>query len=367
MNRPLVALLVAALLLPSHGSGQALETTISADLHPFAEPLRAWERFPAGADPAAPVPACVVVHGSGGLLREPAVPGNACGPALEPRFADLAERLAAHGVASILADSFSSRDPRFCEDNDEAFFAFAPPPFVNPGDVHARDAAYDTRRIVIRTVDLVATMAHACADPRIDCSRLCLIGTSNGGSGILGYSAQDLQRHLAQFTDIGTRRTHESSSAFANRAAALANMPGLAADIAQRVAARPLPRFAHAISPGCALRALVPTVDPGAAGFDPALHLTDLYYAAAPIVLHLDIGTADDVPDACWNGGIRERQARAFEALAEVAASRYRIETHDGAGHDLLGERADALHAKIAALVRIAFFPQVFRDGMESD
>jgi len=361
---PALALLIA-LLQPLPLSAQTTEVEIPATAHPFGETLRAWTRFPEGADADTPVPACVLVHGSGGLLREPDVAGEACGPALEPRFAALAELLAAQGVASILPDSFSSRDPRFCEDNDDAFFAFAPPPFVNDGDVHARDAAYDTRRIIIRTLDLVAAMEFACAHPQVDCSRLCLIGTSNGGSGILGFIAQDLQRHLPEFADIATRRTHESSSAFENRATALANMPALPGDIAARLSDRPLPRFADAISPGCALRGLVPTVDPTGAGFDPQQHMTDLFYPADPITLHLDIGTADDVPDACWNGGIRETQARAFEQLTGETPSRYRIQTHDGAGHDLLNEVEATLHAKITGLVREAFFPGVFRNGFE--
>ena len=48
----------------------ATEILIDGALHPLGESLRAFEQLPAGASAMNPVPACVVVHGSGGLFRE---------------------------------------------------------------------------------------------------------------------------------------------------------------------------------------------------------------------------------------------------------------------------------------------------------
>ena len=367
MKRTAAAML-AALLLPVmpavHAQVVESEVVIDAAHHPLGSPLRAVLLLPDAASAAAPVPGCLVVHGSGGLFRENA-PGEACGPQLETNFREVAELLAGQGVAALLPSSFASRDPRFCEDNDDAFLEFAPAPFFNAGDTRARDSAYSTRRVVIRTLDLLAASDYLCSRDDIDCSRTCVVGTSNGATAILAHVANELPRHMDEYTDLATRREHESNSAFANRQAALANMPALPDDLADWLDARPLPRFAHAISPGCSLRALVPTVAPDDAGFDPLLHLGDLYYPAGNVELQFEIGLLDDVPDACHDGGIRELQARAYEALTDADPSRYLVRTHAGAGHNLLGEREAELHAALTGLVRRHFFPAIFGDSFE--
>lgn len=342
------------------------EVQIEAGHHALGDALRAVLVRPDAASAAAPVPGCLVVHGSGGLFRENA-PGEACGPALETNFRLVAERLAAQGVAALLPDSFSSRDARFCEDNDDAYFAFVAPPFHHPDDgTPARDGAYDRRRQAIRTLDLLAAMRWLCARDDIDCRRTCLVGASNGGSAVLGYAAQDLQRHLIEFLDTATQRVHESASDLLDRQVAFAHFPALAPGTEDALAARPMPRFVHAISPGCRLRELVPDVLADDPGFDPELHRRDLYYPEQRIALHLEIGTADDVPEACYAEGLRARQAAAYEAIVGVASSRYRVHTYDGAGHDLLAEQTDAVHARLDALVQFHFFDDVFHDGFET-
>lgn len=342
---------------------------IDAGFHPLGESLRAVFVDPPGdpIDGKPARPACLIAHGSGGLWREND-PGDPCGPELESNFRFLADQLADRGVASLLPSSFASRDDRFCEDNDADYFQFAGPPFFNPGDGPVdRDSAYKMRRIAIRTLDLLAGMRYLCQRPDIDCDRLCVIGTSNGGSALLGYVANDIGRHVSEYTDTATQRPHESSSNFQERQEAFANFPALPTDLDEQLDQRPLPRFAQAISPGCRLRALVPTVAPDDEDFDPVTHLDDLFYAAEAIELHVEIGELDDVPDECRVGGIREAQARAYEQLAGIDPSRYLPAIHPGADHNLVSERPDELAAKLAELVRIHFFPPVFRDRFEGE
>lgn len=349
--------------------GADSEVQIDAGLHPLGEPLRAVFVEPPGepVDGKPTRPACLIAHGSGGLWREND-PGDPCGPDLESNFRFLADQLADKGVASLLPSSFASRDARFCEDNDSDYFQFAGPPFFNPGDGPVdRDSAYKMRRMVIRTLDVLAGMRYLCQRPDVDCDRLCLIGTSNGGSALLGYVANDIGRHVTEYVDTDAQREHESSSSFEDRQQAFANFPALPADLALDLPDRPLPRFAQAISPGCRLRALVPTIHPDDADFDSVAHLDDLLYPSAPIELHIEIGENDDVPDECRVGGIREAQARGYEALADIDPSRYLPWVHPDAGHNLVSERPDELAARLAELVQIHFYPPIFQDRFDGD
>jgi dienelactone hydrolase len=361
-------LLLAVLPTVSPAGGTVEDIWIEAARNPLGDALRAVLMRPEGASAEQPTPACLVVHGSGGLFRD-LTPGEPCG-ALESRYRKLGELLVAEGVTALLPSSFDSRDERFCEDNSDAFFQFVPPPFHNPGDGEPdRDGrGYKIRRTVIRPLDLLASFDYLCEREDVDCSRLCMVGTSNGGTAMLSYIANELERHLSEYIDIGPagRREHESSSAFSDRQTALANFPTLPAGLAERLAQRPLPRFVQAIAPGCGQRNLVPAVLPSSASFDPGQHLGDLYYPAPRVELHLDIGTEDGVPDECHAGGFREVQARGYEQLAGLVRSRYLIETHEGAGHDLLGEREQRMHVKLTDLVRCHLFDCVFKDGLES-
>lgn len=346
-------------------ASHAQTVVIDAQHHALGEAINAVYRVPSGASAATPVPACLIVHGSGGLLRENS-PGAACGPQVEANFAGVADQLVGLGVAVLLPDSFSSRDPRFCEDNEDAYFQFAPAPFFNPGDgPRVRDHAYDRRRIVIRVLDLLAAQAWLCARPEIDCTRTCLVGASNGGSAVFAYAAQDLPRHLAEYLDLAVRRRFESSSGHAERQAALANFPAPVRDASAQALARALPRFVQAVSPGCRLRDLVPAVRASAAGFDPTRDLGDLYYPQATIALHLEIGSADPVPDDCHGNGLRIGQATDFEALTGALPPRYLPAIYPGEGHDLLGDIEPVLAERRRQWVIQHFFPIVFRNGYE--
>ena len=328
------------------------ERRVPGSLHPLGTPLVAAVALPEGASPDAPVPACLVVHGSGGLFRDGPAAGAPCAAEVQGVYRELMDLLAAEGVAAVAPSSFYSRDERFCDDRD--FLDYAPPPFFPAGTASERkerDDGYKIRRHSVRALDLLAAARAAAAMPEVDGTRLCMIGTSNGGSAILGYAAQDLERHLVEFLTLAPRDYENAANQdFEERSAALASFPPPPADLAAQLAARPLPRFAQPVAPGCTLRELIPDVEP-----DEALRDSDLYYPAGDVALHLELGLRDSVVERCAvavGDGLRERQARAYEDRAGVDPSRYLVHTHDGE-HDLLQDAVTgpAIRARLVELV----------------
>jgi dienelactone hydrolase len=108
----------------------------------------------------APVPAVIVLHGSGGVMDPPS--GGDDELEMGPQFEDWAAILYRAGYAVLLPDSFASRG--FYEWND------------------APDGISDQERLIMRVYDAHAALAFACAQPEIDCDRVAVMGFSNGGS-----------------------------------------------------------------------------------------------------------------------------------------------------------------------------------------
>ena len=72
----------------------------------------------------------------------------------------------------------------------------AAPPFFNGDDPITRDRSYKIRRVAVRAMDMHATMSYFCQLEQVDCSKTCMVGTSNGGTSILSYAAQSLPKGL---------------------------------------------------------------------------------------------------------------------------------------------------------------------------
>lgn len=316
--------------------------------HPLDNDLVAVVNLPEGASAENPVPGCAIFHGSGGLFKEDS-PGQSCKDDIESSFQLLVDQLKTAGVATVLPSSFYSRDKRFCEDNNNNYIAFGAEPFFEAGAVNkTKDNKYFYRRVATRTIDALATMKFMCDLKEIDCNRTCMIGTSNGGTTIMSYVANGLETHLPGFLG-DSQRPQEPNYEFANRTERLANYPKSKVDLSQLATNRPLPKFAHIISPGCSLRKLVPVTKP-----DDVLNDEDLYYPEDGVLLSLEIGTNDSVPTECYNGGIREIQAKKYELKHGIsdADSRYKIYTHQGGEHSLLsGSFSKTITDRIAVLV----------------
>ena len=322
---------------------------------------------PAGDVPEEGFPACLVLHGSGGLLRENG-PGLACGPDLETNFEALFQLFESLGVVVLAPNSFG-RHPLFCEDNDDDYFAFVPPPFHNPGDgPPLRDDAYSARRIETRVLDGGSALQHLQQMAIVDSRRLCVVGTSNGASVALVLAANATGRHAAQFVDITVQRPLESNNHYAERQLVFANFPPLPADPEPLFDVLPVFKFGHAISPGCFLRRMIPTADPDQVSVldwpQDFFHPEDARDGFVATELHVDMGSDDSVPDHCRVDGIRHRQAIAYQQAFAANPPRWLPVEHPGFGHDLLGDNP-AILDKTRELAIRHFFDRLFADGME--
>lgn len=351
----------------SSALGVAVRQTISLESW-VGDDIPATLSLPAGPAPKQGFPACLVLHGSGGLLRENG-PGSPCGPQLEGNFEALMQMFESLGVVVLAPNSFA-RSPLFCEDNDEDYFGFVPPPFHNPGDgLPQRDNAYSARRLQTRLLDAGGALRYLQEMPSIDPHRLCVVGTSNGGSVALVLTSNATGRHASQFVNTAQQRPLESPSHFQERQLAFANYPSLPLDLEANFDALPVLKFGHAISPGCFLRRMIPTADPDSVNvldwpqdfFHPEA-ARDAYVATE---LHVDMGSDDGVPDHCRVGGIRHRQAIAYQNAFSVSPVRWLPLEHPGFGHDLLGDNP-AILEKTRALTIRHFFESIFSDGLES-
>lgn len=341
------------------------EFIIPGSYHPLGNELVAVLNFPEGASAQNPVPGCAIVHGSGGLFRENEA-NEDCSDELESTYQNLNDQLNAAGVATILPSSFYSRNSKFCEDNSDEFIQHAPSPFFNGNDPVARDDSYKIRRVAIRTMDMLATMNFFCDLEEVDCSKSCMVGTSNGATSILGYSAQSLPKDLLEFMD-DEKRPFEYNSTHQKRNTAFANFPNLTISpitLKYNLTHRPLPNFAQLVSPGCTMRDMVPDIEPDAEVLP--FGLDELYYPAGTTELTFEVGTLDNVPSECYtaapNGdGLREIQARHFEQNSGIAAndSRYLIEVHQNADHGLLQDDAfsEEILDRLDVLVNGHLFP----------
>jgi hypothetical protein len=360
-----------ALIIPKQAISEAQTMVIPAELHPLNQELISVINIPTEASASSPVPACLLVHGSGGLFSEGNV-GDDCDTSannMTQNYSQLMDLFNDIGVATIAPASFVSRDARFCEDNDDNFFQFVAPPLHNPGDgVPVRDAFYKMRRVVVRTLDILATYNYLCSLDQIDCAKTCMVGTSNGGTSIMSYISNGIGDHLKEYTDINQQREHESLGDFNDRIEAFTHFPALPIDINLQLNSAIKPLFVSAISPGCSLRKIVPTITVDDNDFDPIEHVFDLYYPSNTTQLYLEIGTADDVPDACYNGGIREVQALSYESINAIDEenSQYLISTYEKAPHDLLGEADEGgiIRQRIKQLA-IDHFYLIFKNGFE--
>lgn len=109
---------------------------------------------------AEPMPAVLVLHGSGGLYSTP--DSNDTKLEVSPEFADWAGMLTERGYAVLLPDSFYSR----------GYFEW---------DDHPRGVD-EVDRLVMRSYDAYGALRYVCEQSFVDCERVGLVGFSNGAS-----------------------------------------------------------------------------------------------------------------------------------------------------------------------------------------
>ena len=127
--------------------------------------------MPSGDPPAGGWPGVVLLHGSGGLFAG----GDDCEEEISKQYQIWTNLLNARGYAVVMPSSFYSRG--FCEWSDR----------------ESGDGVFDDEeRLVIRVFDAAAAVHWSCDSPQIDCSRIAVMGFSNGASTALMLMNEDL-------------------------------------------------------------------------------------------------------------------------------------------------------------------------------
>jgi dienelactone hydrolase len=129
--------------------------------------------WPEGEPPVGGWPGVVLLHGSGGLFYSG--DGYPCTETIQAQFQIWVDLLNERGIAVVLPASFYSRG--FC-DWDERLTV--------PRKLD------DHERLIVRTFDAAAAAQFLCDDPRVDCSRLAVMGFSNGASTTLMLLQDDI-------------------------------------------------------------------------------------------------------------------------------------------------------------------------------
>lgn len=300
------------------------EFVMDKALHPLGVPLVTRVFFPDGGGPLTQgkaFPVAFGYHGSGGLHREPATPGDECLQEIEPVYKEMTDFFLAQGLAVVWIDSFFSRDRRFCEDNTAEFRQFAPP--VMDGNL---------QQTVSRIYDTIIAEDVFCRLPRFDCNRMVRIGTSEGGTATLLPSHRYLDHSLAQLFDPASAQ---------NKLAQLTLLTY--SPLPQN---RHEPKFIMPISPGCGFYGTIP--------FSVNGDTKDLFYPAQPA--YIEMGSTDTVPAECsvtLGQGRRQLQAEEVKKREMIADTDYRYQgtIYDGAGHPLWTERTAELKMKLVTLI----------------
>lgn len=301
------------------------EYVLDPRLHPHDVGLIMRVFFPDGSgllDTGKTFPVAFGYHGSGGLFREPATPGDPCTSELETVYHEMTDFFLTQGIAVVWTDSFVSRDARFCEDNSPDFQQFAPP-VMDSG----------LQQVISRVYDTAIVETTLCGMNRFDCKRSLRIGTSEGGTATLLPSHRFLDHSIAQLFDPNNANNK------------LDKLPLL--KYVPLPTPRPVMSFIMPISPGCGFQSAIP--------FSATGDTEDLYYPDTHA--YIEIGATDSIPDDCAiavGAGRRELQAQEVQKRETIAANDYRYHptVYDGAGHPLWEEQSAAIKPKLETLIK---------------
>ncbi len=298
------------------------DIVIPGALHPEGLDVPARLFVPILEHGARPMPAVLVLHGSGGLFAMPddTVVGRPCSPELEPQFARWGERLARLGYVALMPASHDARG--FCDYYEDK--ARIPDDFDEPRE-----------RLLGRLYDTDAASRHLCGLPEVDCDRIGLLGFSHGASTVMLALHWQLRRAL---TELTTR------------------LLDLDLPVGPLAPGGPTFQVGVAYYPGCGLESLVHL----STGLDD--EPMDMYFPSAD--LYLEHGSQDDLIEDCsveFGAGRRQQQS-AVVARVDELPDPYHIRVHtdarhgfDNAGSDGTdegsgGKRPEDLAARDAAL-----------------
>jgi dienelactone hydrolase len=246
--------------------------------------------LPNGEPPPGGWPGVLMLHGSGGSFLSGEDEDDPCLETLEYQFSDWAERFNERGYAVVIPASYYSRG--FCEWNDDN----------RPDDLNKHEA------LIQRTFDAVAAANYLCDHPRVDCSRLGILGFSAGGVVTLLMLDEDLD-------DAHDERLHDLDD---------------------------IPPFVGAVAyyPGCGLEGeIINELDEA--------DIERYFYPSAPIVVaHAE---KDNLLEDCEE--IRDPQVDVVAEQKGVTMDMFDLDIYEGAKHSFDGTSQNGKQADFAASV----------------
>ncbi|MBZ5708516.1 dienelactone hydrolase family protein [Nannocystis pusilla] len=281
---------------------ETLDVTIPASLHAQGLKIPAKLVRPVWSKPVGPRPAMMVLHGSGGLLKDGKSNNGPCSDQMESQFATWSTRLAELGYPVLLPSSYSARG--FCDKHSQA-------------DKMPKTFDANTEQILGRIYDLDAASRYLCDLPEVDCDRMGLLGFSQGGTmTMLGLHWQ--VEHALQY--------------FRENKAGTVDI-----EIPDIKPGRPEFKVGIAYYPGCGFDGTVPLSTSNSAAVE------NKYLATAPLfVLH---ASDDPLVEHCSTEyGTGSRQIQAGQVATKMNVENlYDITVYPDAGHsfDSAGGKAD--------------------------
>jgi dienelactone hydrolase len=274
---------------------ETLDVTIPAALHAQGLDLPAKLVRPKWSKAPGEQPAMLVLHGSGGLLKDPSSKqqgGPVCSSEMEAQYRTWADRLANLGYTVLLPSSYSARG--FCDKHTDA--GRMPKTFDDKPE-----------QILSRTYDFDAAARYLCDRPEVDCDRMGLLGFSQGGTMVMVALHWQIEQALAHF-----RKTKGKS---------------VDIDIPDLKPGRPEFQVGIAYYPGCGFDGVVPT-STGKSGA-----IEHKFSPTAPLsILH---GSKDALVKHCSSEhGPGSRQIQSKQVADELGLpDLYDLTVYEGAGH----------------------------------
>ncbi|MCY1060757.1 dienelactone hydrolase family protein [Nannocystis sp. SCPEA4] len=281
---------------------ETLDVKIPVSLHAQGLEIPAKLVRPVWSKPVGARPAMMVLHGSGGLLKDGKSNNGPCSDQMESQFSTWSQRLAELGYTVLLPSSYSARG--FCDKHTQA---------------DKMPATFDanTEQILGRIYDLDAASRYLCDLPEVDCDRMGLLGFSQGGTMTMIGLHWQVEHALQYFRD--------------NKAGTVD------IEVPDIKPGRPEFKVGIAYYPGCGFDGTVPLSTSNNAPVE------NKYLATAPLfILH---GSDDPLIEHCsteFGAGSRQIQAGQVASAMQVE-DLYDITVYPDAGHsfDSAGAKAD--------------------------
>ncbi len=162
---------------------ETLDVKIPAALHAQKLELPAKLVRPKLASASGKRPAMLVLHGSGGLLKDGSGKGpEPCSSKMESQYSEWANRLAGLGYTVLLPSSYSARG--FCDKHK---------------DKMPKNFDDKTEQIISRIYDTDAASRYLCDMEEVDCDRMGVLGFSQGGTMVMLALHWQVDHALAYF------------------------------------------------------------------------------------------------------------------------------------------------------------------------